>query len=131
MPFHSVCKFVLLLAYSSAYAFEEAPADDVLVWEKRAEEQYTETISERIRRFQHYPDQARKYRMQGKAILAIAVGADGNVKNVALLISSGYDLLDKVAIDMATSAAPFPRAPLALRGRRLSLRVPIAFRIVD
>lgn len=46
-----------------------------------------------------YPEQARRLGYQGKVLLNLLVGSNGNVEKVRLLQSSGYAILDDAAID--------------------------------
>jgi periplasmic protein TonB len=61
-----------------------------------------------IRRFrrdqpQKYPVQAVRERMEGKVILKVLVGLEGEPEEISLKKSSGYELLDRAAITAAKS----------------------------
>ena len=43
--------------------------------------------------------------------------------------SSGFELLDAAAIKMVQESLPLPELPQALRGRELTLTVPIVFKL--
>jgi TonB family protein len=43
--------------------------------------------------------------------------------------SSGFQVLDAAAIQMVHSAAPLPDVPEALRGRELTMTVPVVFKL--
>jgi len=51
--------------------------------------------------------------------------------NAAILQSSGFEVLDNEALEMVQQAAPLPPPPEALRGRELTVMVPIVFRLND
>jgi periplasmic protein TonB len=61
-----------------------------------------------IRRFRRdrppkYPVQAVRERMEGKVILKVLVGLEGEPEEISLEKSSGYELLDRAAITAAKS----------------------------
>lgn len=52
----------------------------------------------------HYPRSAIHQGMEGLVVLDVDVGADGVAKAVRVRRSSGYDVLDQAAADMARGA---------------------------
>ena len=62
----------------------------------------------------NYPSEARARRLFGSLRLKVSVFANGSVKDVQLLQSSGIDILDRAALDIVRSAAPYPPFPEAI-----------------
>jgi protein TonB len=59
----------------------------------------------------NFPEEARRRNLTGSLTLDVALRADGTIKNIKLLKSSGYDVLDKAAfriVELAAPYAPFP-----------------------
>jgi protein TonB len=63
--------------------------------------------------FQHilYPEEAKQKGLEGKVLVAFIILADGTVKDIKVLTSSGFEMLDKSAIETIKSSAPFPKPP--------------------
>lgn len=57
----------------------------------------------------HYPAEARRRGLEGELRLLVAIRADGSVKQVRILESSGHRLLDNAARRIVHLAAPYPR----------------------
>lgn len=60
-----------------------------------------------------YPPMARKMGWQGTVTLKFVVEEDGKVSQVHVEKSSGFQLLDRSAVESVKSAAPFPKPPVA------------------
>ncbi len=69
-----------------------------------------------------YPDEAQSRGLEGKVLISFIIMADGNVKDIKVLVSSGYSVLDKNAIDTVKSSAPFPKPPA-----NAELRMPVNY----
>ncbi|MEY3017439.1 MAG: hypothetical protein RL336_574 [Pseudomonadota bacterium] len=61
-----------------------------------------------------YPQRAKALGIEGDVRLMVALYPNGHVKEVRLLQSSGYALLDKAAIGIVELAAPFPALPIEM-----------------
>ncbi|MTW22513.1 energy transducer TonB [Allochromatium palmeri] len=59
----------------------------------------------------NYPQAARDQRLYGSLILHVAVRADGSLENIRVVRSSGFDMLDRAAIQIVELAAPFSPFP--------------------
>jgi len=71
-----------------------------------------------------YPLVARRMGWQGKVKLSFVVDVDGSIRDVVVLESSGYKLLDDNAIACVKKAAPFPPPPVCAK-----LIIPVVFRL--
>ncbi|MDA0977544.1 MAG: energy transducer TonB [Proteobacteria bacterium] len=63
----------------------------------------------------NYPDEARQQKLYGSLRLMVAILPDGSIKEIELLESSGYPVLDDAAIRIVRLAAPFAPFPDELR----------------
>jgi protein TonB len=63
----------------------------------------------------NFPDEARRRNLTGKLILDVALLADGSVKDIRLVRSSGQPVLDDAAQRIVRLGAPYAQFPDALR----------------
>ncbi|WP_127474702.1 energy transducer TonB [Sulfurivermis fontis] len=63
----------------------------------------------------NYPDEARRANLSGALLLDVAINADGSLKDVRVVRSSGHRVLDEGAIRIVKMAAPYAPLPQALR----------------
>lgn len=94
-------------------------------------ESYTRDVLRRIVANQFYPREALSHALQGAARVDLVIGADGRVKGVRLLRSTGHAILDTEALEKVRRVGDLPVPPRALRGREFSLAVPVVFRIEE
>jgi protein TonB len=83
----------------------------------------------RIAKYKQYPKIAQMRGWQGEVIVELLVDASGKLKSKKIISGSGYDVLDKQALNMIEKAAPFPAPPEVLRGSSFSITVPIPFKL--
>lgn len=84
---------------------------------------YLGRVKSKIRR------QNRGAKASGVSVVAFSIGGGGSVSRVRLKRSSGNAILDKAAVRMVRRAAPFGPIPPDVGRRKLSLSVPIRFRL--
>jgi protein TonB len=89
---------------------------------------FQRTLLSHIARYRHYPDQARRDRVQGTVQLVFAMRRDGTVTDVWVKTSSGHSALDRAAIDTIHDAQPLPRIPSDLPDQ-LNISMPVAFNL--
>lgn len=63
----------------------------------------------------NYPEEARRNRIYGSLRMMVSILPDGQVQNIQILESSGYNLLDQAAVEIVSLAAPFAPFPEELR----------------
>jgi len=56
---------------------------------------------------QNYPQLAKQKKIYGELILKVAVNADGTIRDITVMNSSGHQVLDQAAIQIVRQAAPF------------------------
>ena len=90
---------------------------------------YSGQLTREIAKHKQYPKIAQMRGWQGEAQIDLHLDGNGNVLSSKISTSSGYDALDKQALEMVKKATPFPAPPDALRGRTFNILVPVSFRL--
>jgi protein TonB len=90
---------------------------------------FGEILAQAIGKRKDYPRLARLRNWQGTTELKLQIGPDGKLLDVHVGHSSGFQVLDAAAIQMVQNAAPLPDVPEALRGRELTMTVPVVFKL--
>ncbi|HEX7044364.1 MAG TPA: TonB family protein [Burkholderiales bacterium] len=79
----------------------------------------------------NYPEEAKRRGLRGNVILDVAVNADGSVRSVSILRSSGQKLIDDAAIRIVHLAAPFAPFPPAIRAETDILHITRTWKFND
>lgn len=87
---------------------------------------YFMMIKQRIEVFKKYPQDALKRGEEGEVQLKFIVLSDGNVKDIAIIKSSGFSVLDEASMHLVKKTAPFLPPP---GNRSFAVRVPINYEI--
>jgi periplasmic protein TonB len=93
--------------------------------------EYGAVVSSAVAKKKIYPRMAMLRRWQGTAELKLQIAADGNLKALSVVHSSGFEVLDDQAMKMVKDAMPLPNLPDALRGREFAIDIPVAFRLQE
>ncbi|MGH8765088.1 MAG: energy transducer TonB, partial [Burkholderiales bacterium] len=67
----------------------------------------------------------------GTSSVRMVIGADGAIESLTVRTSSGYAILDQEAMAMLRTAKSKAAIPPALRGKSISLDVPVIFNMKD
>jgi len=78
-------------------------------------------------RYKRYPRQAMDRGWQGKVEVRLVIGENGRTRTASIKTSSGYEVLDRQALDMVKKAKPLTPIPAALRGREFTIDIPVIF----
>jgi TonB family protein len=62
-----------------------------------------------------YPQNARRMGWEGKVKVSFIISSSGEVRDIKLIQSSGYGILDNNVIDAVHDASPFPKPPAEAR----------------
>ncbi len=89
---------------------------------------YLALVRSQIERHKYYPRFSKKQDHQGTVLIKLDIAKNGSIVKTALLSSSGYNTLDKAALDAVRQSSPFP-APSDYGLRELSLDVPVQYMI--
>lgn len=88
---------------------------------------YASQVAQWLARFRHYPANARRLGMTGRAIVALGLDRFGSVTSFHLQKSTGSSLLDDEVYAMVKRAGQFPRAPENLPDQHFHFQVPVQF----
>lgn len=81
-------------------------------------------IKDIIQKHLAYPAKARREGLTGKARVSFVILENGQVANIKILNSTGYEILDLNLIETIKEVAPFPKPPI-----KAELRMPIFYRL--
>ena len=112
---------------SEAPSAAPAPAQPA---EALSRDQYRIQLIDEARRHKRYPPLARENNWQGDVRVGVTIAANGR-PTVTLRGSSGYDVLDRQALEMFTQAARAVPIPPALRGKEFALEVRAVYGLED
>jgi periplasmic protein TonB len=90
-------------------------------------EQYRVALIKEADRYKFYPAQARERGWQGRVEVRLVIGANTFIKSATVRTSSGYAVLDALALDMVKKGKTLVQIPAALRGREFTVDVPVIF----
>ncbi|MES2635952.1 MAG: energy transducer TonB [Pseudomonadota bacterium] len=91
--------------------------------------EYGGLIGRAIAKHKQYPRIAQMRGWQGQVLLDLKLDGNGKVLSASVRESSGYEALDKQALEMVRKASPFPAPPEALRSRTFNITVPVSFKL--
>ncbi len=91
---------------------------------------YEQTISLWIQKFKLYPESARAQGMEGSTVVRIRIDRRGNIRYSGLEGNTGYEELDRAALDMVRRANPVPAVPDGYpEGEMFEFLIPVNFEI--
>ena len=90
---------------------------------------YGNLLGSEIAKHKQYPKIAQMRGWEGEVIVDIQLDKNGNVLSSNIQKHSGYEALDKQALEMVKKASPFPAPPEVLRGNSFNIQVPVSFRL--
>ena len=94
-----------------------------------ARDRYGSLLAREIAKHKRYPRIAQMRGWEGEAMIELQLDGSGKVLTSKIKKSSGYEVLDKQALEMVERAMPFPPPPAVLSGQSFTLLVPISFRL--
>lgn len=90
---------------------------------------YSSLLANEIAKHKQYPRVAQLRGWQGVVKVDLQIDADGNVLASQIKESSGYEVLDKQALEMVKKVTHFPTPPDVLRGYSFNILVPVSFHL--
>jgi protein TonB len=87
---------------------------------------YRIAVATQAKRFRRYPPAAREMGIGGRSEIEIVV-AVANSPEFLVRRSSGHQELDRAALEMLRRSVDLVELPALLRGRRLSITLPVEF----
>jgi protein TonB len=92
-----------------------------------ADPAYARTLLTWLNRYREYPAQARRRGIEGRVILFLVVERSGKISQLKVATSSGADVLDAAALNMARRADPMPPVPSGMTGDLIQFWIPVDF----
>jgi TonB family protein len=93
--------------------------------------QYRLNVARSARQFKVYPSLARENGWEGVVQVSVTMPIGFGNPTVSLGRSSGYGVLDRQAIEMVEQAVSLAVMPEGLRGRSMSISLPVEYRLAD
>lgn len=94
-----------------------------------AEQAWQGRVVSHLYRRKQYPGQAQRERLEGTATLRFSIDTAGRVLSARIARSSGHAQLDSAAMALIERASPVPAPPAGLAADKLTLVVPIEFKL--
>ncbi|MXX94201.1 MAG: energy transducer TonB [Gammaproteobacteria bacterium] len=98
------------------------------------EMQHFQTVAKHIKSHLTYPQEAREQGIEGKVNVSMTLHDNGEVSQVKMTKSSGFDLLDQEALVIVDRATPLPTFGFKLiqnKGKRLHFEMVLNFTLKD
>jgi len=107
----------------------ESPQEivEVINPQKEAMLRYQDMIKQKIESCRRYPNWAKKQGFEGTVHLAFVVLSSGVTKDIKIVQSSGFSILDNEAVSTVKRANPFPPIPEEMKVSSLPMEVSIVF----
>ncbi|MDH5766055.1 MAG: TonB family protein [Gammaproteobacteria bacterium] len=77
----------------------------------------------------YYPRSAQRKNWQGQVLLGFSITPAGQINNIQINKSSGYDILDNAAIDSLSRVSPNEQLVIALNGQTSQHTLPVHYTI--
>ena len=90
-------------------------------------DQYRVALLGAANRYKRYPAIAMEKGWSGRVEIRLVIGTNGMTQSILVKTSSGFEVLDRTAVDMVTKAKPMTPIPPALRGREFAVDIPVIF----
>jgi TonB family protein len=76
-----------------------------------------------------YPEKAKETLIEGKLMVLFSLARQGNLTQIEIITSSGYEILDEEALRAVGAAAPFPAFPEHITVSRLNVKANFNYRL--
>jgi TonB family protein len=90
---------------------------------------YTRTVRMKIESQKRYPLTARRAMIEGRVGIKMTILKDGQLEKVEIIEPSGYDILDKSALESIQNSAPFPQLPKDIERKRIQINIYLTYKI--
>jgi TonB family protein len=92
---------------------------------------YAKVIKERLMRYWEYPHAAKENLIEGKVFVLFTLNRQGQLKDVKILSSSSYEILEKETLRTIRTASPFPPFPGSVTVKRLNIKANFSYRLTS
>jgi protein TonB len=89
---------------------------------------YAKIVQAKINKVAYYPPQARDAGWEGNTKMSLNIACDGTLKEVKILQSSGYKILDDAATQAARSQSPYPPFPPQIENQEIWVDVSLVYK---
>lgn len=96
-----------------------------------AQDHYRVSLNIAAARFKRYPRAAIDNSWEGEVVVLMTIAANGRIASLRVRSSSGYEILDRQALDMFRNAKTFVPIPPELRGREFELELRAIYGLRD
>jgi protein TonB len=91
---------------------------------------YTRTVRMKIESQKRYPLTARRAMIEGRVGIKMTILKDGQLEKVEIIESSGYEVLDKSALESIQNSAPFLPLPKDIERKRIQISIYLTFKMM-
>jgi protein TonB len=91
--------------------------------------QYRLAVIGAAKRLKHYPAQAIDRGLEGRVNVRLVIGAAGGTATVTVRRTSGYEVLDRQAVETIRKAAAATPIPPALKDREIVVEIPLLYEL--
>ncbi|MDD5153111.1 MAG: energy transducer TonB [Desulfovibrionales bacterium] len=128
----SPCPFLsAMLAETAGSGTNSSPGPASAARKHNVFEGYLALIRTLLEEYKEYPLWARRNNREGTVGLHFVICRDGKVEDLRVARSSGFSILDEAAERTVRRISRFPSIPEELAMNRLSLDVPLVFKLVN
>lgn len=94
-----------------------------------ARNQYKGLLEREIVKHKQYPKIAQMRGWQGEAVVELQIDENGKLGSAKIQTSSGYEVLDKMALEMVRKTVAAAAPPAILLGNSSTYLIPVAFHL--
>ncbi len=89
-----------------------------------------DSLGHRMAERNRYPHDARRNGWEGQVLLRVTIGAEGDLRDIIVQDSSGYELLDQAAQQAVRQACPLP-LQRKIHRPEVAISLPVVYRLSD
>lgn len=88
-------------------------------------------VQTRLSRYLRYPPLAREKGWEGTVLVGFRMDPDGNLDQIHVARSSGYDVLDQSAVHSLSRVERLEQLTPRLQGQALAMQLPVIYRLIE
>ncbi|MFH1458425.1 MAG: TonB family protein [Candidatus Omnitrophota bacterium] len=89
---------------------------------------YIRLVQKKILSATYYPREAQDAGWEGRVKISLNIGFNGELKDITILESSGYNVLDDAAMEVVRTQAPYPPFPPQIDSQEIWVDMPIVYK---
>lgn len=128
------CLVCLALHLGATESFAQSEVEtfpELTVTDSRIHTDYSwlaDSLGHRMAEVNRYPNDARRNGWEGKVLLRVTIGAEGQLRDVIVQDSSGYEPLDQAAQEAVRQACPLP-LQRQIHRPEVAITLPVVYRL--